>query len=276
MTSLPLSKALLRIILSVLLISGPCALALSLYQHFRQKQRLDPSFTIVAVVQTSPESEGLKTVYFTELLGLSIDHPKNLYDFSIAEAEQKLLHSPLIKEAKVRKIRPGTIHVDYQLRKPIAFLADYTNTALDEEGFIFPFKPFFTPKKLPEIYLGGLHEKGALWGVQLADDNLQLAFELIRLADRHCCDACSSLLKIDLSRLHAASAGRSQIVMVFEERSSPSKIFTHTLRLTSKNILQELANYCTLRDYFRKNPKSQKNSLIDLRLANLAFIGPDE
>ena len=254
--------------LSILLISGTSSIALFVYQHLRQKQRHDAAFTIVAVVQTSPESEGLKTVYLTELLDLSIDHPKNLYEFSITEAEQKILRSPLIKEVKVRKIRPGTIHVDYLLRKPIAFLADYTNTAIDKEGFLFPFKPFFTPKKLPEIYIGGLVDSP--WGKQLQNAKLQLAFELLELAERTCCDASSSLVRIDLAQLDDPSAGRAQIVMIFEERN-----FTHTLRLTPRNYLQELANYRTLRTYMREK-QNFKNSIIDLRLSNLAFIAAEE
>ena len=151
---LHLRKALLWILLSVFFITGSSAAALVYFQYVREKQKLDPANNIVAIVQTSSDVEGLRTVYLAELLNLSVDRPTNLYSFNSKEARQKLLSSPLIKDANVRKIRPGTCHVDYTLRKPIAFIGDYTNTAIDANGVVFPFKPFFTPKILPSLYLG--------------------------------------------------------------------------------------------------------------------------
>src|SRR5690606_28774117 len=115
------------------------------------------------------------------------DHPKNLYSFNTEEAVQKLLHLPVIKEAKIRKIRPGTIHVDYALRKPIAYLADYSNTAIDASGTIFSFKPFYTPKKLPEIYLGEEEEdKPLVWGNIVEGERKELAFALYELSSQYC------------------------------------------------------------------------------------------
>jgi POTRA domain, FtsQ-type len=288
-----LPKALLYIFLSVLLISGSNVIALLFYQQVREKKRLDPAYTIVAVVQTSLENEGLKTVYFTELLELSVDNPKNLYSFNVKEAEQKILGSPLIKEVKIRKIQPGTIHIDYVLRKPIAFLADYSNSAIDSEGVIFPFKPFFTPKKLPEIYLGNVREKIEiekipLWGCQLSDERIKTAFNLLQVATEECCDRFSSLSRIDLSQMDAPSIGRCQIAMIFEERSisrekEEKKWVTrpYILRLTPTGYHQELANFLQLRKYLRTDKKfiSEEHSkavMIDLRLSDLAFIALEE
>ena len=88
--------------------------------------------------------------------------------------------SPLIKKASIKKIPPGTLYIEYQMRVPLAYLGDYTNTALDEEGYLFPFSPFFTPKKLPIIYLG-LQQDDAQWGMTLKQDQrLQLAFDLLK------------------------------------------------------------------------------------------------
>lgn len=273
---LPLSRSLLYIFVSVLLVSGSCLMALLYYQHVRGKRRHDPAYTISALVQTTAGSEGLKTVYLAELLDLSVDHPKNLYAFSSAEAQQKLLRSPLIKQVQVRKIRPGTIHVDYLMRKPLAYLADLSNTAIDREGFLFPFKPFFTPKKLPQIFLGTLNRQNTAWGEKLTDDKLNTAFELLELANRFCCDSSSSLVSIDLSQSDAPSSGRAQIVVAFQEEGGRS----HIVRLTPAHYHQELANYQELRRYLRSEPKynqpnPSKTVVIDLRLADLAFISMD-
>ena len=140
------SAALFYIFLSIVCVSGSSLLTWLYYQHMEEAQKRDPSNTILALVQTTPEPESLPTVYLAELLGLSVDHPTNLYAFKGKEAEQKLMRSPLIKEAAVRKIRPGTIHVDYRLRTPAAFLADYTNTVIDEKELFFLTSLFFQIK----------------------------------------------------------------------------------------------------------------------------------
>ena len=112
-----------------------------------------------------------------------------------------------------------------------------------------------------------------MWGKQILWEKLELAFELMEVAERNCCDSCSSLSRIDLFQLDTPSAGKSQIVMIFEERAEEGKSVSHTLRLTKEEYLQQLANYCALRTHLRKEKKmSAANLAIDLRLHDLAFI----
>jgi hypothetical protein len=295
---IPLPKAILWIVLSVLIVSGTSGLALLYYHHIGDKYRQDAAFRIVAIVQTTPEREGLKTVYLAELLELSIDQPKNLYSFNTKEALQKVLRSPLIKEAAIRKISPGTIHIDYTMRKPIAFLGDYSNTALDSEGVPFPVKPFFTPKKLPEIYLGLMEEEipgdsEFAWGKPIRGKQIDLAFALLNLASLYCCDGMTSLSLIDLSRAFSLSCGQRQIVVGFEEKTvvkSEGKpviiVSTRILRLSPDNYRQQLANYLMLRPYLEKRENGLLNGslegivqakpiIVDLRLSDLAFIASE-
>jgi hypothetical protein len=295
--NLPLSKAFLWIIVSVLLVSGTSGLGLMYYQHIKERHRQDSAFKIVAIVQTSPESEGLKTVYLSELLGLSVDQPKNLYSFNANEALERVLNSPLIKEATIRKIRPGTIHIDYTMRKPIAFLGDYTNAAIDKDGIPFPVKPFFTPKKLPDIYLGSIDDNidnscGLVWGKQIKGKRLDLAFHILKMLQRKCCDGTSSVRQIDVSRAFALSCGQRQIVVTLEERSvkkvENKPVFVvsmRILRLTPENYPQQLANYLQLKPYLNEQDKKSlsavtegsihlKPTIIDMRLSDLAFITP--
>lgn len=287
---LSLKQALFTILLSVCFISGSSFLALIYYQHIRDKQKTDSSYQIVAIVQTSPDAEGLKTGYLAELLDLSIDRPKNLYSFNSDEATQKLLSLPVIKNATIRKIRPGTIHVDYTLRRPIAYLADYSNTAIDITGKIFPFKPFYTPKKLPEIYLGEEEGTAAFsWGEVVTGKRKELAFILLGLSTQYC-DEFSSLSCIDVSNAFASSDGQRQIVMLLEDRlprvvdgQTVLCIYPRILRLRPDNYKQQLGNYLILRSYLREQdrlspPPAQgtvqkaKATIIDLRLSELAFF----
>lgn len=287
---LSIKQALLIIVLSICLVSGTSLLVFTYYRHVREKQRQDSSNRIVAVIQTSPDREGLKTGYLAELLDLSIDHPRNLYDFNTLEATQKLLQQPVIKEAKVRKIRPGTIHIDYVLRKPVAYVGDYTNTAVDAAGTFFPFKPFYTPKKLPEIYFGE-EEDTALpsWGGSISGKRKELAFTLLDLASQYC-DELSSLSCIDVSNAFASSDGQRQIILILEDRllrvvegQTILCIYPRILRLHQDNYLQQLGNYCRLRSYLRERDRAlplpgkgtiqqAKAVIVDMRLSELAFF----
>ncbi len=40
------------------------------------------------------------------------------------------------------------------MRTPYAYIGEFANTAIDKEGYLFPFRPFFTPKNLPILYIG--------------------------------------------------------------------------------------------------------------------------
>src|SRR5579872_2269935 len=144
----------------ICLIGSTCltlALSLSAYSVWKKhkNERLrSPAYRISAIIQTGPEKEALKTAYLAELLGLSADWPTQLYALNVKKAENLLLASPLISSAKVQRLSPSTLYIDYEVRKPVAWLADFNNTAIDAEGHLFPVDPFFPPKRLPELYLG--------------------------------------------------------------------------------------------------------------------------
>ena len=265
-----------------------------IYFHYsKEKKRKDPAYQIVALMQTTSGIDMLKTGHLAELLGLSIDYPSNLYDYDKEAAAKKLMQLPLVKEAKVTKIRPGTIHIDYLLRQPIAYLGDCTNTAIDAEGVVFPFKPFFTPKRLPEIYLQNREEKDIpLWGSQLEGERKELAFKLLVLAPDYC-DSQSTLRSIDVSDAFATSDGRRQIVLMLEEHFTKiiqGKVTMVVrplyLRLREDNLSQQLGNYLVLRTYLREKGKldllegegavrQAKAMIIDLRLSELAFFAQE-
>ncbi len=290
---IPIQRGVVWILLSVMLISGSAVLAFLYYRHIKELYGRDAKYRIVALVQTTPEKETLKTSYLAELLDLSIDKPTNLYRFNAGDARSKLLANPLIKEAKVKKIRPGTVYIDYILRKPVAFLTDYTNTAVDAEGVLFPVKPFFTPKKWPDIYLG-LEDSAdrphpdKIWGTSLKSKQTELALSLLDYITKYCSSEKSRLQRIDVSQAYASSCGQRQIVIVMEDRIEQKIngrmalcILPRILRLGTDNYLQGLANYLVLRDHLmqrmiqnldEQTVIKQKPIVIDLRLSQLAFI----
>lgn len=288
---IPVSQAIVWILLSTVLISGPFGMGILYYMHLKNMRSNDPQYTISAIFQTHAQSETLKTVFLAELLDLSVDQPTNLYRFNCEEAKQKLLKCPLIEKAELKKIKPSAILVDAKIRQPVAFLGDFTNTALDKKGFLFPFKPFFTPKNLPEIYLGfPPNLASGIWGTRIAGEQAELAMILFKLIVKHCCSENTYIRKIDVSKAYASSCGQRQIVLIFEEMAEKQFngkgtlcFFPQIVRLNTENFRQGLANYLSLRPYLQKqalklpvfeemNVVKGKEIIIDLRIPHLAYI----
>jgi hypothetical protein len=258
---LPLRKAIYWIVLSTLFVSGSTGAALLYYWNLTRVNQGDAKYYIVAIVQQGPDKDILKTEYLAELLGLSLDTPTNLFKLSLEEAKRRLLKSPLIQSVVVKRVKPGTLYIDYRVRKPIAFLADFSNTALDEEGAMIPFAPFFTPKKLPEIVVGTVDQ--CRWGDVLIGELVNWALDVLK-NNPHI-----QVKRIDLSHATASSFGQSEIILVLE---SPTKPETRILRLPSENNSQQLANYKVLEEYLVNKNMESSTLIVDLRIPHLAFL----
>ena len=283
---IPRRRACFLIFGFTLLISGTAWFAFWWHSYFFSLRSKDPKYQIIALVQTGPEREALQTGCLAEVLGLSMDAPTNLYALNLEEARRKLLAFPLIKEALLRRISPGTLYIDYTIRKPFAFLGDYTNTAVDEEGVLFPFSPFFTPKNLPEIYFGLMKQAGgSIWGKVLEGRKAELGLQLAQAIMIHCCSGGSRLIRLDLSCCFAQSEGEQQLIALLEDRCLNEQQTFHTefhlLRLGTKNYLQGLGNYLVLRDFLRdkrelltgaEDRPEKQLTIIDLRIPKLGFI----
>lgn len=295
---LPLRKAFMIIALSTFMVSGSCYAVLHYVKHLREKQRNDLAYNIVAIVQTSPHAQGLKTSYLAEVLGLSTDRPGNLFQFSSMEGKKKLLDSPVIKSATVRKIRPGTLHIDYELRKPIAYCGDYVNMAIDADGVVFPINPFFTPKLLPEIRLGDgfscRSSKGneVVWGGVVEGAAKELAFSLLEEVPK-ALEQGTVLVGIDVSRAFAPSDGQREIILRLEDRVTRAGggqtvqcHYPRIIRLRPETYRQQLDNYRRLSMHLREKERNgarshlgtvcrSKEMIVDMRLSELAFFSEE-
>ena len=263
---MPTSRGVLWILLSTLLVSGTAFMAWLYMLHEREIKRKDEQYKILAIVQSTSGPSALKTAYLAELLGLSIDKPVNLFQFDSHEGVQTLLKNPLIKDASIKKILPGTLYVHYQMRNPKAYVGDFLNTAIDEEGILFPFRPFFTPKNLPTLYLG--LKDNYLWGASLAaHENLLIAFSLLE----QCAQLQPFRLKcIDVAGLQSESYGKRQIIMTLEKQSSPL-VYLRLSKDNNKNFLKffhQLSSYLHEKKLYTK----AKSLTIDFRIPQLAFL----
>lgn len=270
-------------------------------QYFWKQSKLkkihDAQYNITAIIQTGPEKEALQTGYLAELLDLSVDQPTNLYLFDPKLAEKKMLSSPIIAEAQIKKMPPNVVYVDYAIRKPIARLGDYQNIAIDKEGYMFPLSPFFSPKELPEIYLGlpdfgagvdSLGRKGGQWLTPLQDKYFLLAMEILQYLEGSPWRDGIRIKRIDVSNAFAKSLGQREIVLSTEEdlivKATQVCTFPKTLRLCPKDYAKQMQHFLTLRknmldDYSRQLtdaviPRCGKFSsrIVDLRIPHLAFV----
>lgn len=265
---IPLSHALLWILVSTLLVSGTAFMGWLYFLHVKDRRLHDDQYRIVAIIQKSAQKEALKTIYLAQLLDLSIDQPVNLYQFDGREGEKKILASPLIKKAAIKKIRPGTLFIDYQMRTPLAYVENYRNAAIDEEGVLFPFSPFFTPKTLPAIYLD-LPVEDYQWGMSLSNrKDLQLALKVMEKLEPLRMENVL-VQRIDVSQAFADSFGKRQIVLVLKEKDRDKTVY---LRLNPAEYAQNLVNYETFRQYERVHENHEAVQVVDLRIPHLAFI----
>ncbi|QVL58252.1 MAG: hypothetical protein KFB93_04005 [Simkaniaceae bacterium] len=217
--------------------------------YFEQRKPLKTPIRIIA--QTGPIKEGLKTDYLAEILDLSINDPKYL---DVDEVEKIIGKSPLIKKVSASYLNSETLYIDYTLRNPTFALIDLENTALDFDGHLFPLSPYFTPKKLPELYLG--LKEVVSFDEPLKGRKMILAIDLYNLLKEE-------IKRIDLSHLNEKSLGKREIVIILEYAEN----VTHTLRLSPKRYKEELDHYLD----FKKNVQDQ-GLIIDLRVPDLAYI----
>ncbi len=282
---IPLSKALFYILISIVFICGMSAAGLIHLKQIKKKQSLDPQFNIVAIAQKCTERESLKTVYLAELMGLSVDRKENIYEFNLKKAESRLLASSLIQSVRLQKIKPGIIYVDYDMRTPVAFLGDFSNTAIDSSGVLIPFKPFFTPKRLPVVILGvsdlndaylSDDDKKGTWGHAIDGPKAKLALNIFKYLTAFCCNEQMQLQRLDVSKAYALSYGRREIVVILEnkmEREGGVHMCQYFLRLSADNFPQELANFLALyKKYLYSKSSAVKSIIIDLRLSRLAYL----
>ncbi len=288
-------KALYWILTSIVLVTGSAAVCLFFYLKWQNNQKRDPKFRITSIIQTGPQKNVLTTEYLAELMGLSRDQPSQLLQFNEKRATAALLNSPLIKKAKVSVIRPQSIYVDYSVRRPLAWVYEYENTAIDEEGYLFPVTPFFSPKQLPELYLGmtpfgksvEVDEKGpGQWNIPLKGRYVELGLDLLKRTSN------LNVRRIDVANAYALTLGSREIVLYVEDEILHQAalkehlcLIPRLIRLSTKNYLQELSNFLELRENLLEKEKRDlilpsdapfiftlPLQVIDLRVEGMGFI----
>ncbi|MBN2478918.1 MAG: hypothetical protein JXA94_01690 [Parachlamydiales bacterium] len=258
-------------------------------KKYKNQKLVDSDYNIQFISQNDIDSF-LDPNYLAELLELSIDSPVNYYLFDEKTAEEKLLLSPIIKTASVQKIKPDNLYINYTIKQPLALLYDFDNVAIDEEGNLFPYLPFYKKnEKLPYVYLDLQKFSGY---TKENSQEASLAIDILKkLQSSGFCDLIK-IKVIDTSKVNHKSFGKREIIITIEEEIKMQKdqkhyvmIFPKILRLAPHNYLNQISNYISLRKKILKDYERQivinenmpkeitfNSKIIDLRISKLAFI----
>lgn len=267
----------LKIILgATVFVSGTAALCLLCYFHVQELEKQSERFRIVAIVQKCLSGKALRTAYLAELLDLSADQQANLYRFNIDEAHHRLLASPVIKFAEIKKIEPGTLQIEYSLFSPFAAIQDVANTACDEEGHFFPLRPFYPDSVLTELRLG-LTEDQLAWGNKVEGTKFQWAKKILKQFAGPWSLQGLGLSRLDVSKADARSMGTREIVLCCSDSLLPE---THLwmLRLYPDTFDEQMERFFSLRRRWASEgiegikEWSDKKVVLDLRIPQLAFF----
>jgi len=267
-TTLSLTEALLWIVGMTLIITMLGHKGIHAYFVYKRHDK------ITYLVQTGPCREQLHSDYFMELLDLSIDKPPLFSSFNIHKAREHLLqHAPILQDVHIQKHAPDTVYIDYTVRTPLFCLGDFHNVAIDRCGVPFPLYPFFSPKRLPEIFFGETTIEQMTLGKALQGKTWEMAVELLDYMTKAGKDQFV-LRRIDLSRVDAAMLGKREIIIVIENPQ------LHYLRCSVRHAMAEIDRYLQLRDFLLSTDhqtltvldKEVSYRVIDLRLEQFAFI----
>jgi hypothetical protein len=245
------------------------------HQMRKSKRAYDERYKIVAIEQKCSSFSTLSTQTLAELLELSVDKPTNLYAFDTKAADAILTSQPFIKRAKIKAIKPGIIFVDYELRSPVALISDYQNIAIDYEKKLFPLRPIFLPKNLPEIYIGSSSDAHNL----VQSKELTFAFEILQFFQNTIYPPSFTLKKIDVSKAFGKSANREIVIELDEQIKTDATFVTnhYFLRVMKRNYKESIGRFFTIKPAFTAGKlKAQANTntvrIVDLRVPQLAFV----
>lgn len=269
---LPLSRALLTIFLSTVLVSGSATLFWLYTLHTQHSRAHNEAFIMKDIMQTGPSAGSLPGDYLMRLLRLSPKQPVNLYRFDLNRAKKRLLTSPFIQDVKLTQVHPHTLKINYKFRAPFVQLMGGSKAALlDKEGVLLPPMAFIDTKKLPELDLGkGPETKKISWGRVVTNPKFALASQLFEKIHTDPALQGLQILRLDLSQADAECCGTRQIVLTLKKGEE-----TQMLRLDPEQLDLGFKEYTLLQTVkVEWTPEEQELPIlaIDLRIPSIAYL----
>ncbi|MCY3975297.1 MAG: hypothetical protein OXF02_07145 [Simkaniaceae bacterium] len=206
---------------------------------------------IETIIQTGPEKEALRSDYLAELIGCysGASSPR----FTLKNVRESLMRSHVMETVRLAWAGKEALTIDYSVRKPYLYLAEYRNAVCDRKGYPFPLFPFRKRERLPSVYAGLTSLR---WGrpPQSYSRIRQFLEYLEKETDFF------SMAVVDMTRADHPSPGRREITVEI-----PYERGTVFLRLTPVGYREELVRY-------RRLSLPEGDMVVDLRLKDTALI----
>jgi hypothetical protein len=182
---------------------------------------------------------------------LEIKDGMPLFSLQPAELVAKIHTCPAFSNARVWRLLPGTLGVEYTLRTPIAHLSGFRNVVLDKTGTLFFLLPYFAPKKLPTVVfdfpqsstLEELQKEAAL------SKDLTLALRMVPVLTAFASKYKLILESIDLSKRNHLNIFRREIVLTFSPELSKGGEYLYVRcnarSLSLKKLQKVIAYICS-------------------------------
>ena len=234
-------------------VTGFCALS-----YYIVIKTQESEFYEVHKISHSPiGSAPLPTEYLAEVMGISINNSLIESRDGFALLEERLRLSSILESASLSFRKPDTLLVDYRVRQPVSYLAEYPGFAIDKEGYIFPVEGLITPKKIPQLLIGPSKiDQHSIVSKEFLDPLIE--------ALNYFGQASTNVKSIDLTSMQASSYGRREIVV--EYLIGEYHIFA---RLPAKPLAVDFKRLDRLQKALMN--ESEATYLLDLRLPKIAF-----
>lgn len=158
---------------------------------------------------------------------------------------------PAFSYARVWRLLPGTLGVEYSLRSPAAFLGGVRNVVFDEKGTLFFLLPFFAPKKLPQVVLDLPHQSSLekMQEEAARSYEMKVALRMLPVLTHFASHYNMSLECIDLSKRNHPNIFRREIILAFSPQLSKEKGFLYVRcsaqSLSMKKLRKVIAYICS-------------------------------
>lgn len=222
MKSYSLYKAILRVIVVSGVLWGALFAAWWWKKWQHEKRIHDPRWTVRKIAARPLTSDTLPHCVLAEVLHLHTSSQVSLFAVQPKQVASSLLKCPAIESARSWRLLPGTLGIEYALRKPIAHIAGVHNVVIDRTKHVFWETPFYAPKRLPSLVcpvervttLEDLQQKiTSLDEVSLGLDVLNILTPLARRTGL-------AVESIDVQRCKEQSIFRREIIVIFHPLSS--------------------------------------------------------
>lgn len=207
----------LRVLFVSLLFWGAILGTYSFQKMQNQRRIHDEKLTLKKIAARSRTVDKVPLYWLASCCSVTRGDP--LFSIDPQVVKERILSCKSFSDAKVWRLLPSTLGIEYTLRNPVGFLAGFRNVCFDEKGVLFFLIPYFSPKKLPKVVLPlERSEQGSLDELQRKVDACRekdIAIQLIPIISSVASSYKMAVETIDLSLKNHPNIFRREIILVF-------------------------------------------------------------